>query len=103
MSKAPRKPKAPLMPETGFGAEQFAAATGVSRETLTRLERYADLLRNWNLRHNLVSPKSVEDLWRRHFWDSAQLASLVPENARTLADLGSGAGFPGLVLAELLR
>ena len=43
------------------------------------------------------------DLWRRHFWDSAQLTALVPPKAETLADLGSGAGFPGMVLAELLR
>jgi len=91
------------VPDTAFGPEEFAAATGVSRETLGRLARYADLLRDWNARHNLVSPKSLEDLWRRHFWDSAQLAPLVPEQAGTLADLGSGAGFPGLVLAELLR
>src|SRR5262249_28258667 len=46
---------------------------------------------------------SLEDLWRRHFWDSAQLASFVPQEAKNLVDLGSGAGFPGLVLAELLR
>ena len=91
------------MPDTAFGPEQFAAAAGVSRETLGRLTRYADLLRDWNGRHNLVSPKSLEDLWRRHFWDSAQLAPSVPKEAGTLADLGSGAGFPGLVLAELLR
>ncbi len=68
-----------------------------------RLIRYAELLRDWNSRHNLVSPGSLDDLWRRHFWDSAQLAPLVPQDAGTLADLGSGAGFPGLVLAELLR
>lgn len=91
------------MPETGFGAEEFAAVTGVSRETLGRLGRYADLLLDWNSRHNLVSAHSLEDMWRRHFWDSAQLAPLVPAEARTLADMGSGAGFPGLVLAELLR
>ncbi|MEO8894677.1 MAG: RsmG family class I SAM-dependent methyltransferase, partial [Rhizomicrobium sp.] len=91
------------MPEAVFGPEEFATATGVSRETLGRLSRYAELLLDWNSRHNLVSPRSLEDLWRRHMWDSAQLAPLVPENAGTLADLGSGAGFPGLVLAELLR
>jgi len=91
------------VPDAAFGPEEFAAATGVSRETLGRLVRYAELLRDWNARHNLVSPKSLEDLWRRHFWDSAQLLALVPETAKTLADLGSGAGFPGLVLAELLR
>lgn len=45
----------------------------------------------------------MADVWRRHVWDSAQLAPLVPENAKTLADLGSGAGFPGIVLAILLR
>ncbi len=86
-----------------FGPEDFAARTGVSRETLARLKAYADLLKDWNARHNLVSRNSLDDLWERHFWDSAQLAPLIPQNARTLADLGSGAGFPGLVLAELLR
>jgi 16S rRNA (guanine527-N7)-methyltransferase len=91
------------VPEPRFGPAEFAAATGVSRETLKRLENYADLLRDWNSRHNLVSERSLEDPWRRHFWDSAQLAPLVPASAKTLADLGSGAGFPGLVLAELLR
>ena len=91
------------MPEASFGAEDFAAATGVSRETLDRLKSYAELLQDWNVRHNLVSARSLDDLWRRHFWDSAQLAPLVPLQAKTLTDLGSGAGFPGLVLAELLR
>jgi 16S rRNA (guanine527-N7)-methyltransferase len=106
MLKAPRgtgPAKSRKVPEAAFGPEEFAAATSVSRETLGRLSRYADLLLDWNSRHNLVSPRSLEDLWRRHFWDSAQLASRVPENAGTLADLGSGAGFPGLVLAEMLR
>ncbi len=70
---------------------------------MVRLEAYADLLKDWNSRHNLVSASSLADMWRRHFWDSAQLAPLVPSQARSLADLGSGAGFPGLVLAEMLR
>jgi 16S rRNA (guanine527-N7)-methyltransferase len=86
-----------------FGPDDFAALTGVSRETLVRLKAYADLLKDWNARHNLVSRNSLDDVWRRHFWDSAQLAAQIPPNARTLADLGSGAGFPGLVLAEMLR
>jgi 16S rRNA (guanine527-N7)-methyltransferase len=86
-----------------FGPKEFAAAMGVSHETLARLERYAGLLKDWNRLHNLVSERSLEDLWRRHFWDSAQLAPLIPAGTRTIADLGSGAGFPGLVLAELLR
>jgi 16S rRNA (guanine527-N7)-methyltransferase len=91
------------VPESPFGPEEFAAATNVSRETLARLKAYAGLLEDWNSRHNLVSARSLEDLWRRHFWDSAQLAALIPAKARTIADLGSGAGFPGLVLAEMLR
>lgn len=84
-----------------FGPEQFAERAHVSRKTLGQLEAYAGLLTDWNSRHNLVSRASLDDLWRRHVWDSAQLASHLPENARTLADLGSGAGFPGLVLAAL--
>jgi len=82
-----------------FGPDEFAAAASVSRETLDRLKRYAELLADWNSRHNLVSAGSMADLWRRHFWDSAQIASLVSEQAETVIDLGSGAGFPGLVLA----
>jgi 16S rRNA (guanine527-N7)-methyltransferase len=86
-----------------FGAEEFAAATGVSRETMTRLKLYAGMLEDWNARHNLVSRASLADMWRRHFWDSAQLAPLIPKRAKSLVDLGAGAGFPGLVLAELFR
>ena len=84
-----------------FGPEKFAAQTGVSRETLARLKAYADLLNDWNARHNLVAKSTLPDLWHRHFLDSAQLAPLIPPEARTLADLGSGAGFPGLVLAVM--
>ncbi|HEX3487322.1 MAG TPA: 16S rRNA (guanine(527)-N(7))-methyltransferase RsmG [Micropepsaceae bacterium] len=86
-----------------FGPEQFAQSASVSRETMARLETYAAMLRDWNARQNLVSDASLADLWRRHFWDSAQLLPLIPKTATSLVDLGSGAGFPGLVLAELLR
>jgi 16S rRNA (guanine527-N7)-methyltransferase len=84
-----------------FGPEDFAARTNVSRETLSRLKAFADVLADWNARHNLVAKSTLPDLWRRHMWDSAQLAPLIPHEARTLADLGSGAGFPGLVLAAM--
>ena len=84
-----------------FGPEAFATATGVSRETLTRLKAFVGLLTDWNARHNLVSSGSLEDVWRRHIWDSAQLAAYLPPSAQSLVDLGSGAGFPGLVLAVL--
>jgi 16S rRNA (guanine527-N7)-methyltransferase len=82
-------------------AAGFAEATGVSRETLGRLQRYAELLRAWNERVNLVGKGTLADLWRRHMLDSAQLFPLLPEGARVLVDLGSGAGFPGLVLAAM--
>ncbi len=68
---------------------------------MARLKAYADLLADWNARHNLVAKSTLPDLWHRHMWDSAQLAPLIPETAQTLADLGSGAGFPGLVLAAM--
>ncbi len=64
-----------------------------------RLEAYLDLLRKWQRRINLVSDASLTDAWRRHILDSAQLFPLVPESCGRLVDLGSGAGFPGLVLA----
>jgi 16S rRNA (guanine527-N7)-methyltransferase len=86
-----------------FGSEEFARQTDVSRETLGRLKAYVDVLTDWNSRHNLVSARSLADVWRRHMWDSAQLVPFIPAEARTLADLGSGAGFPGLVLAAMLR
>lgn len=86
-----------------FGPEEFAKAVDVSRETLLRLKAYVGLLAEWNTRHNLVSKNSLEDVWQRHVWDSAQLIRFVPESANNLVDLGSGAGFPGLVLAAMLR
>jgi len=75
--------------------------TGVSRETLARLESYAALLTKWQKRINLVGRESLRDLWRRHMLDSAQLVPLCPEGARSFVDIGSGAGFPGLVLAVM--
>jgi len=77
----------------------FAAATGVSRETLERLEGYAALLVKWQKAINLVARDSLGDVWRRHMLDSAAIWPLIPQNSRVLVDLGSGAGFPGLVLA----
>lgn len=78
---------------------EFRAASGVSRETLQRLDIYAGLLEKWNSTINLVGQRTLDDLWRRHMLDSAQLFPLIPPDARTLVDLGSGAGFPGMVLA----
>lgn len=95
----------PTIPRAAMSPEAFRHETGVSRETLARLEDYAALLAKWNRAINLVSKGSLADLWRRHMLDSAQLADHLPEapagRARIIADLGSGAGFPGLVLALL--
>ncbi len=79
----------------------FAALTEVSRETMARLDAYAALLLDWSSRINLVGHSTLPDLWRRHFLDSVQLLRLIPAGTRSLVDLGSGAGFPGLVLAIL--
>ena len=84
-----------------FASELKALGINVSRETLQRLETYAGLLVKWQAKINLVGPATLPDLWRRHFLDSAQLLPLLPAAAGTLVDLGSGAGFPGLVLAVM--
>lgn len=74
---------------------------GVSRETLGRLEAYAELLLQWQQRINLISPSTIPELWSRHILDSAQLVRLKPD-ARCWVDLGSGGGLPGLVIACFL-
>ena len=77
----------------------FAARSGVPAATAARLEQYVRLLATWQRRLNLVGRASLADVWRRHVLDSAQLHPLLPPAARLLVDLGSGAGFPGMVLA----
>ncbi|MGZ5877001.1 MAG: 16S rRNA (guanine(527)-N(7))-methyltransferase RsmG [Bradyrhizobium sp.] len=74
------------------------ALTPVSRETEARLDRYAELLTEWQAKTNLVAPSTLPTLWTRHISDSLQLMALAP-TARIWADLGSGGGFPGVVLA----
>ncbi len=90
-----------MRPEPPLSVQGFADIYPVSRETLARLEAYAQLLTRWSARINLVGRDTIPDLWRRHMLDSAQLRRLVPNDAQSLVDLGSGAGFPGLVLAIL--
>ena len=74
---------------------------GVSRETLGRLETMVQTLLHWQKAINLVGRATLDDVWTRHILDSAQLAAMIPAEAKSLVDLGSGAGFPGLVLAAL--
>jgi 16S rRNA (guanine527-N7)-methyltransferase len=80
---------------------EFIRLTGAPHEAVVKLERYAELLAEWNQKFNLVAPSTLTHVWSRHFLDSAQLLSLISEGGedRVLADLGSGAGFPGLVLS----
>ena len=78
----------------------FATQFDVSRETLIQLDRYADLLGDWQTRMNLVGPSTLPYVWTRHFADSAQLLALAGVGKSWL-DIGAGAGFPGLVLALL--
>lgn len=73
----------------------------VSRETENKLECYLETLIKWNSKINLVSQKTIENAWERHFLDSAQLVKYIPENTKKVVDIGSGAGFPGVVLATL--
>lgn len=84
-------------------AESFFAVSGVSRETLERLCLYEALVLKWQKSINLVSASTLSDIWARHMWDSAQLTALAPEEATFWLDVGSGAGFPGLVVAAMLR
>jgi 16S rRNA (guanine527-N7)-methyltransferase len=74
------------------------ALTPVSRETEARLDAYVELLLQWQAKTNLVASSTVPQLWTRHIADSLQLLPLVPD-AKLWADLGSGGGFPGVVLA----
>lgn len=83
-------------------AQDFAKQFSVSRETLARLSSYQALLGKWQKSVNLVGPATLAQFWGRHAADSAQILALAPAHAKCWLDLGSGAGFPGLVLAILL-
>jgi len=74
------------------------ALTPVSRETEARLDRYVDLLLQWQAKTNLIASSTLPNLWTRHISDSLQLLALAPD-AKIWIDLGSGGGFPGVVLA----
>lgn len=84
-----------------MSAANFLARHDVSRETLDRLSRYEALLRKWNPAINLVAKSTMEHVWDRHFLDSAQIFDIADPEATTWADLGTGGGFPGIVVAIL--
>ncbi len=83
--------------------KKFIEEYNVSCETFDQLKTYQALLNEWQEKFNLVSRSSLEDAWNRHFLDSAQLINFMPEDAKTLADFGSGAGFPAMVLAIMVK
>ena len=83
--------------------DTFTRFTQVSRETITSLKKYEDILIKANKTLNLIGNSTINDIWTRHFLDSAQVIDLIDKNDKTLVDLGSGAGFPGLVLAMMLK
>lgn len=83
---------------TGYDRSDLIERGDVSRETLDRLDAVLAVLDTWRMRMNLIGPREWESIWPRHVWDSLQLRDHIPPTAR-IVDLGSGAGFPGLVLA----
>jgi len=81
----------------------FSRFTRVSRETITSLKKYENTLIKGNKTLNLVANSTIKDIWTRHFLDSVQVIDFIDKNDNTLVDIGSGAGFPGLVLAITLK
>ena len=80
-------------------ADEVGRLLNVSRETMCQFEAYLALLKKWQCRVNLVANSTMVDVWQRHILDSAQLIKFYPPNTKKILDVGSGAGFPGLVLA----
>ncbi len=83
--------------------DEFQAATGVSRETALAFDRWREMLVEANAHTNLVGRSTLQDFWERHALDSMQLMDLLPPDTRSVADLGAGAGFPGLAMALAFR
>ena len=83
--------------------DTFTRFTQVSRETITSLKKYESTLIQANKTLNLVGKSTIKDIWTRHFLDSVQVIDFIDKNDKTLVDIGSGAGFPGLVLAISLK
>ena len=71
----------------------------VSRETISKLEIYAECLIEWQSKFNLIGKSTINSLWHRHILDSIQLVSAIPEDFQSLMDIGTGAGLPGFILA----
>ena len=83
--------------------DTFTRITQVSRETIMSLKKYEDILIKANKSLNLIGNSTIKDIWTRHFLDSVQVIDFIHKNDKTLIDIGSGAGFPGLILAITSR
>ena len=83
--------------------DTFTRFSQVSRETIISLKKYEDILIKANKSLNLIGNSTIKDIWTRHFLDSVQVIDFIDKNNKTLVDIGSGAGFPGLVLAIILK
>ena len=82
-------------------AREVGAQLHVSHETLERLKRYVEILLKWQRAINLISHRTVKDIWRRHILDCGQLKSQLPDTRGPMVDIGTGAGLPGLILSIL--
>jgi 16S rRNA (guanine527-N7)-methyltransferase len=89
--------------EMQLSPEEFRELSGASNESLERLIIYVDLLKKWQKNINLVGNNSLLDIWRRHILDCSQLSKFIDFKTGKIADIGTGAGFPGMVLAIILK
>ncbi len=83
--------------------DTFCRYTQVSRETITSLKKYEEMLINENKELNLIGKSTLNKIWNRHFLDSYQVIDLIDKNVKTLVDIGSGAGFPGLIISIIAK
>jgi len=83
--------------------DTFCRFTQVSRETITSLKKYENILIRANKDLNLIGKSTINHIWTRHFLDSAQVIDFIDKNDKSIADIGSGAGFPGLVIAIMAK
>ena len=90
--------KTPTLP---YGSNNFQEDFNVSCETMEGLQEYARLLKHWQKTINLIGNNTINDLWWRHFADSAQLLQYIPDLCDHIIDFGSGGGFPAIILAAL--
>ncbi len=88
-----------MSPEAPHELESLFRELNVSRESKARLELLHDLVLKWQTHINLIAPSTTANIWNRHILDALQLVALLPKEVEAIADLGSGGGFPGLVLA----